>query len=168
MPTLDIGCGGNKLGDVGVDIAPWPGVDHVCNLGFEPLPFPDQTFDKVWSQHSIEHVPFVVYDFATGARKYPMVQLLRECHRVLKPGMTMDILTICGAGGGPSVDPRAWQDPTHVSVWTLNTIQHFTAARDSQVGNLNDVMAGLHVPFELVVSELTTDKLLHIVLRRPA
>jgi len=167
MPTLDLGCGGHKQGDIGIDIAPWPGVDYVVNLGFDPLPLPDCSVDKIISQHSIEHVPFVVYDFHTGARKYPMVFLLRECHRVLKVGGAMDILTICGAGGAGPVDPRAWQDPTHVSVWTRDTIRHFVGARGSQVGDANDAMAGLHVPFDLVVSELTSDHLLHIVLRRP-
>lgn len=160
MPTLDIGCGSNKLGDIGIDIAEWPGVDHVVNLGFGRIPYDDKHFDKVWSQHSIEHVPFVVYN-TNGQRKYPMHHLLTECYRVLKPGCDMDILTL------PFPDPRCFQDPTHVSVWTLDTIRHFVGARDSDVGNQNDIMAGLVTGFELVVSELTADKLLHIVIRRP-
>lgn len=168
MNVLDIGCGSNKQGTHGVDIAPWPGVDAVVRLGFEQLPFDDEFFGKVVSIHSIEHVPFVVYHERAGVwlRDYPMVQLLKECHRVLKPGGMMEILTICAAGPH-GVDPRAWEDPTHVSIWTLDTIKHFVGGRDSRVGDLNDAMAGLKVPFELVVSELNSDKLLHIVLRKP-
>jgi predicted SAM-dependent methyltransferase len=41
-----------------------------------PIPFPDDTVDKVYSSHLIEH-------FAYPA---PMMDLLRECHRILRPG----------------------------------------------------------------------------------
>src|SRR5262245_54774413 len=40
----------------------------------QPLPFPDNSFDFVFSEHMIEHIPF-----AAG------LELLRECRRVLKP-----------------------------------------------------------------------------------
>jgi predicted SAM-dependent methyltransferase len=40
----------------------------------QPLPFPDHSFDFIFSEHMIEHIPF-----ASG------LQLLSECRRVLKP-----------------------------------------------------------------------------------
>lgn len=161
MPTLDLGCGGMKRGDVGIDVVPWPGVDHVVALGFEEIPYPDDTFDGAWMVHAIEHIPFVVFT-TYGQRAYPMVHLLREVHRVLRPGATWNILTL------EFPDPRCFEDPTHVSVWTRSTIHHFVGARDSEVGNKNDEMAKLRVPFELVRSGPTPEGLLEIILRKAA
>lgn len=160
MPTLDLGCGTNKQGDIGIDIAPASGVDHVLSLGFDPIPYPDDTFDGAVMIHAIEHIPFTL-SLVDGSRKYPVLFLLREACRVLKPGGTFRILTI------EFPDPRCFEDPTHVSVWTRNTIRHFVGKRDSDVGNENDRRAGLRVDgFELVSSGLTSDGLLEIVLRK--
>jgi SAM-dependent methyltransferase len=159
MPTLDLGCGASKRGDVGIDIAPAPGVNHVLRLGFDPIPYADNHFDHVWMIHAIEHVPFTVWD-NLGVRSTPMVRLLWEVYRVLKPGAMFEILTL------EFPDPRCFEDPTHVSVWTRKTIHHFLGERDSSVGNANDERAGLRVPFKLERSDLTTDGLLQILLRK--
>ncbi len=45
-------------------------------------PFDSNTFDFVFSEHMIEHVP---YEAA--------LKMLRECHRVLKPGGVMRVVT---------------------------------------------------------------------------
>jgi SAM-dependent methyltransferase len=159
MPTLDLGCGAQKRGDIGIDCSPAPGVNHVLRLGFDRIPYVDNHFDHVWMIHAIEHVPFVVWG-QDGSRTYPMVQLLREVHRVLKPGSAFEILTL------EFPDPRCFEDPTHTSIWTRDTIRHFVGARDSSVGNQNDERAGLTVPFKLERSGLTTDGLLEIILRK--
>ena len=161
MPSLDLGCGGNKRGDIGIDAAPWPGVNHVLRMGFDRIPYADAYFDQATMIHAIEHVPFVVYDH-DGNKSYPMVHLLREVFRVLKPSGTFQALTL------EFPDPRCFEDPTHVSIWTRRTINHFVGKRDSDVGNSNDEMAGLRVPFELQKSDLTSDGLLEIVLRKPS
>lgn len=160
MPlSLDLGCGSTKRGDVGVDIAPGPAVDHVLALGFDNLPFADNTFDRVFMVHAIEHVPFMVWT-VTGVRTYPMVQLLSEVYRVMKPGASFEILTL------EFPDPRCVEDPTHCSYWTRETIKHFVGCRDTVVANDNDYRAGLRVPFHLERSGLTTDGLLEIILRK--
>lgn len=159
MPTLDLGCGASKRGDVGIDIAEAPGVNHVLVLGFDPIPYPDGYFDHVWMIHAIEHVPFTVWSH-DGHRSYPVMKLLSEVYRILKPGALFEILTL------EFPDPRCFEDPTHVSVWTRDTIRHFVGARDSEVGNRNDERAGLRVPFKLEMSGLTTDGLLQILLRK--
>jgi predicted SAM-dependent methyltransferase len=41
----------------------------------KPFPFPDASLDYVFSEHMIEHIPFL-----------DACHMLRECHRVLKPG----------------------------------------------------------------------------------
>jgi predicted SAM-dependent methyltransferase len=48
----------------------------------QPLPFADSSFDFVFSEHLIEHIPF-----PAGCA------LLRECHRVLRPGGRIRIAT---------------------------------------------------------------------------
>lgn len=159
MPTLDLGCGASKRGDIGIDIAPAPGVNHVLRLGFDKIPYPDNHFDHVWMIHAIEHIPFMVWD-RHGDRSYPVQQLLSEVHRVLKPGCMFEILTL------EYPDPRCFEDPTHISVWTRDTIRHFVGARDSDVGNANDERAGLRVPFKLEQSGLTSDGLLQILIRK--
>ncbi len=82
MKKLNIGCGPNPLeGWLNCDIAP-------CMAGIRPLdatqPFPwiDDSFDRIFSEHMIEHVPF-----AGG------VAMLRECYRVLTPGGRIRIST---------------------------------------------------------------------------
>lgn len=161
MPTLDLGCGGHKRGDIGIDAEKWPNVDHVLRLGFDAIPYDSNHFDGATMIHAIEHIPFTLWDHE-GGRTYPMVQLLREVFRVLKPKALFHILTL------EFPDPRCVEDPQHVSFWTRKTISHFVGQRDSIIGNENDRMAGFHVPFELVRSDLTSDGLLEIILRKPS
>src|ERR1700722_2061145 len=46
------------------------------------FPFPDESFDRVFSEHMIEHI-----DFNSG------LKMLSECYRVLKPGGRIRIAT---------------------------------------------------------------------------
>ncbi len=50
---LDIGCGEDKKGDVGVDLRITGSVDIVSDARM--LPFKDGSFDHVYSSHLIEH-----------------------------------------------------------------------------------------------------------------
>ena len=156
---LDLGCGQNKYaGAVGVDISPDSAADHIVDLVVEPLPFGDNTFDGARSVHSIEHIPFWMYDGDTLRR--PMVDFLKEVYRVLKPGGEFYILTLAYP------DSRCFQDPDHKSVWTLDTIRHFVGGR-GEVHDANDKRIGLHVPFQLTHLGFNPDKLLEIRLRKP-
>jgi hypothetical protein len=169
MATVDFGCGGNKRGDIGVDICPWPGVDHVVQLGFERVPIEDNSMEKAYCVHAIEHIPFMIFhqdSIGKWKRYFPMFQFLMEVHRVLKPGAEFDVITLCTDQGNGTTDHRIFQDPTHCSVWTLDTIRHFVAARGDRVGDANDAMAGLKTPFSLVCLERNSDNLLHFVLRK--
>jgi hypothetical protein len=54
---LDLGCGNAKRdGFVGLDAMPGPAVDHVLDLTVDPLPFPDDSVDEVFSAHFLEHI----------------------------------------------------------------------------------------------------------------
>lgn len=47
----------------------------------QPLPFPNDSVDRVYSSHVLEHFTY----------PNPLLDLLRECHRVLRPGGTFSI-----------------------------------------------------------------------------
>jgi predicted SAM-dependent methyltransferase len=74
VAKLHIGCGDHFLDG-------WLNTEFDARLpsgaifldAVRPFPFPSDSFDLIFSEHMIEHVPFA------GARS-----MLRECHRVLK------------------------------------------------------------------------------------
>jgi predicted SAM-dependent methyltransferase len=47
----------------------------------QPIPFPDNSIEKIYSSHLIEHFAY----------PSPMLDLLRECIRILKPGGVFSI-----------------------------------------------------------------------------
>ncbi len=79
---LHLGCGDHLLhGWLNTDLQPRvPGVQQLD--ASKPLPFADNSFDYVFSEHVIEHMP---YPQGCG--------LLVECCRILKPGGVMRITT---------------------------------------------------------------------------
>lgn len=78
---LQIGGGSRRLpGWLNSDLYPSRGVLELDAT--RPLPFPDAAFDFVYSEHMIEHIRF-----EDGLR------MLKEVHRVLKPGGAARIAT---------------------------------------------------------------------------
>lgn len=102
---LDIGCGDTKQypDNIGVDIRPADGVDVVADLT-EGLPFPDRSADRVFAVHVLEHL----IDF---------LPLVDECHRVLRPGGTLHVLSPWWRY------VNAVADPTHVRLLDVQTIK---------------------------------------------
>ena len=120
---LDIGCGDGSTLDAlsqlgwqveGVDFDP-AAVDGAGRRGLrvqlgtlEAQHYPDGAFDAVTANHLIEHVR------KPGA-------FLRECHRILRPGGTLVILTPNARGLGHRRFGRAWrglEPPRHLQVFT--------------------------------------------------
>lgn len=81
MISVDIGCGSNKHPEAkyGIDCMSLPGVDYVCDLESEPLPFSDNSVDVVYSRHSLEHIQNLEH-------------ILREIVRVSKPGAIVHVV----------------------------------------------------------------------------
>lgn len=57
-----------------------PGADHQVQWGDEPLPFPEESFDEVYTSHTLEHLPW-----------FKTLPALREAERVLKLGGFIEV-----------------------------------------------------------------------------
>ena len=109
---VDICCGTSKPeGFIGVDIFPGNSVDIVADLN-ERFPFEDNSVDVVRAHDAIEHLP-------------DRIHTMNEIWRICKPNATVDILV-------PSTDGRAaFQDPTHISYWNINSFLYYSVAHRS-------------------------------------
>jgi len=71
---LNLGCGKDiKQGYINVDFKPGYGVDLVCDLNNNSLPFENNSVDEILLFHVLEHV-------------VDPLKLVLECHRVLSKG----------------------------------------------------------------------------------
>jgi ubiquinone/menaquinone biosynthesis C-methylase UbiE len=75
--TLDVGCGGKKRGNIGIDLQKTSAVDIIADA--HSLPFKQGVFSYCYIFSVLEHV------------KDPLCTL-REIRRVLKPGGKLKIL----------------------------------------------------------------------------
>lgn len=105
---LNLGAGRNPVdGYVNVDRADLPGIDVVHDLESFPLPFDDDTFDEIVGVDLIEHI--------TDA-----LGLMAELWRIAKPG------AVCMFGLPYGSSDDAWDDPTHVRPYFINSWSYFS------------------------------------------
>ncbi|GGS31175.1 MULTISPECIES: methyltransferase domain-containing protein [Actinokineospora] len=111
--AIDIGCGGTKQypGNIGVDLRQADGVDVVADLR-AGLPFPDASADRVFAVHILEHL----VDF---------LPLVDECHRVLRPGGILHVLSPWWRF------VNAVADPTHVRLLDVQTMKGICERADT-------------------------------------
>ena len=103
---LNLGCGSDIREDyVNLDVAPLPGVDVVHDLNQLPLPFEDGRFSEILCLDVFEHVD------------YP--PLLKECHRILKPGGRVVLEVPHFSSNNNHVDP------THRNRFSVKTFNFF-------------------------------------------
>ena len=80
-PRLHIGCGDNHLeGWLNTELTPRG--DQIFLDATKPFPFSNDSFDLIYTEHMIEHIPHA------SAR-----QMVGECRRVLRPGGTLRVVT---------------------------------------------------------------------------
>src|SRR6185295_5223248 len=92
---------------VNLDICGYEGVDIVCDAT-KGLPYGSDTFDVVYSQDFLEHLP-----------PEAGVPLMNEIYRVLRPGGIMEHY-VPNAGS-----QNDYGSPTHLSHWNLQCFEHF-------------------------------------------
>jgi SAM-dependent methyltransferase len=139
---LDIGSFSDPHGaDYGIDLEKHPTFPSStrflqCNLGFQRLPFPDESIDFVSALDVLEHIPKALWFpsdslndvdyeiFSSSAATHirgmtiarPVVFLFNELYRVMRRnGVFLSVTPAYDANR--QVPIAVHQDPTHVSVW---------------------------------------------------
>ncbi|MGW4463054.1 methyltransferase domain-containing protein [Micromonospora sp. NPDC004704] len=103
--VMDLGCGAAKQypENLGLDLRRADGVDAQADLS-GALPLADNSVDVIFTVHILEHL----IDF---------LSLVDECHRVLRPGGTLHIMSPWWG------HVNAVADPTHVRLLDVQTIK---------------------------------------------
>jgi hypothetical protein len=139
LVKVDLCCGPKKPpGFIGVDICQCPGVDIVHDLT-QSFPFDDNHIDYLRAHDALEHLP-------------DRIRTMNEIFRVCKNGAIVDVMV-------PSTDGRgAFQDPTHVSYWNINSFVYYSSQYqawdlcrqygfkgDFKIENLQNIQTGQNV-----------------------
>jgi len=104
---LNLGCGTRMLPEhVNVDRAAKYRPDVVSDIR-RPLPFAAQSLDGVVASHILEHIGPEYLD------------VMREIHRVCKPGAAVEVIVPLYSS------PKAWADPTHVRAFSPTSFAYF-------------------------------------------
>lgn len=116
---LDIACGNHKEGSTwtGMDIQKLPGVDIVHDVNVHPWPIEAESVDQAKAWHIVEHIPAVCV--TERGTRFPFIEFMDECWRVLKVGARIDIE--CPRGTSETF----LHDPTHCNHITEATWEYF-------------------------------------------
>lgn len=147
---LEIGCGSNRREMDGyenftLDLIAGEHVDFVCNVGFEPLRFKDNTFDLVQAFDVLEHIPKCIWSQENKSsypnpdlyknnpvdmeklkitkmkhvRHLPLIDCMNEIYRVLKHDGRFIMET-------PFSNEAYYRDPTHITRLSRDWFHYFT------------------------------------------
>lgn len=112
---LNIGGGATvKEGYFNLDLVELPQVDIVADLNQPFSLLPDNSVERVYTCHVLEHVS-------------NLLGLMEELHRICTPGAEIEIIVPHFS------NPLYYSDPTHVRPWGIYTIAYFMDKED-QVG----------------------------------
>lgn len=94
---LNLGCGSDiRKGYLNVDNVNGPNVDFLMDIE-EPFPFSNSSIDEIVASHVLEHT-------------HRYASIIKECHRVLKPGGKLEIRVPYGINSDPFHLRFFWED----------------------------------------------------------
>ena len=135
---LNIGCGEKPMVSsseetwTNLDWKEGPGVDIVRDIR-RGLPFLDSTFDSIFMDNVLEHLP-----------SEDVIFTINEIDRVLKVGGIAEIIV-------PHADSQgAFQDPTHKSFWVPRSVIYWSQNRSKYGGKFVGITANL-IELETIV-----------------
>jgi ubiquinone/menaquinone biosynthesis C-methylase UbiE len=106
---LNLGCGGDiRAGWINLDSRAIEGVDVVHDINILPLPFNDQSIDKILCQDVLEHVEYV--------------NLMKDLYRILKQLGEIHIRV------PHFTSKNNYIDPTHKKMFSAFTFNFFTSS----------------------------------------
>tara|TARA_Y100000590_G_C15747715_1_gene1022845 strand:- start:13105 stop:13719 length:615 start_codon:yes stop_codon:yes gene_type:complete len=105
---IDIGCGPKKISDeyLGIDIVDYEGVDLIGDAIDIIKNFPDESVDKVYTSHFLEHINH--FDI-----------FIKELIRIVKPNGSITIIVPHFS------NPYYYSDPTHNNHFGLYTLFYY-------------------------------------------
>lgn len=113
--TLELGCGQTPTTDgYHVDLVDYDGVDETADIRDLPAAWTN-AFDRAVVEHVLEHL--------SGE---DIGRALAECHRVVRPGGTVEIAVPYGMSHA--------HNPSHETRWTLKTIAYYVPSAADAVG----------------------------------
>ena len=111
------------------------------------LPFPDATFDVVWTEHVAMNIP-------------DKARLYREMHRVLKPGGTLAIYDILEGPTGPVHFPVPWARTADTSfLVTPEELRELLSAAGFAVASWSDTTEAARAWFVQVAEKIRKEGL---------
>ena len=141
--SLDLGCGLNPQNRFGADEV--FGLDLLedknkkifrCKLGFERIPFDDNSFDYMTAYDLIEHIPR--YSDSENSST-PFIQFMNECYRVLKKdGIFLSMTPVYPYLG-------AFQDPTHNNIMTVDTFKYYFSEEKFKIASHYGITANFRI-----------------------
>lgn len=132
MVSINIGCGTKTIpGYLGADLKLTPNCDVVLDVEAPNLPFRDNSVDRIFTAHVLEHIN-------------KLQHVMEQFHRVLTPGGAIEIRV-------PHYSSvYSWSDPTHVRVFTSLSFDGFCSGGTQHYLNRYFVMKNKRIYFTMV------------------
>jgi len=150
--AVDLGCGPNPMNRFNANKA--YGVDLYednekgvikCRLGFEKLPFDDNSLDYLTAYDLLEHIPR--YSDNSEVGNVPFIYLMNECYRVLRRGGFFLSMT--------PIYPylAAFQDPTHNNIMTVDTLRLYFSNEKFEIANHYGISANFEIKYQRMLGQ---------------
>lgn len=113
---------------------------YKCRLGFEKIPFEDNSIDYLTAYDLLEHIPR--YSDHSDIGHTPFIYLMNECFRVLRPGGVFLSQTPIYPYLG------AFQDPTHNNIMTVDTFRMYFSNEKHNLADHYGVTANFKIKYQ--------------------